>query len=76
MRQLRYSANVLASDRWGQAMREHESMVDALRRRNGEELATILFEHLLNKWQAAADSFGREDVQVSQRPSSAREPAA
>jgi DNA-binding GntR family transcriptional regulator len=76
MRQLRYSANVLASDRWGQAMREHENMVDALRRRNGEELATILFEHLLNKWWATADSLGREDAQGSQRPLSTREPVA
>jgi DNA-binding GntR family transcriptional regulator len=76
MRQLRYSANVLASERWGQAMREHENMIDALRRRNGEELATILFEHLLNKWRATADSLGQGNAQGSQHPLFAREPAA
>jgi DNA-binding GntR family transcriptional regulator len=45
MRQFRYSANTIARDRWGEAMREHEQMLDALRRRNGEELASILFHH-------------------------------
>jgi DNA-binding GntR family transcriptional regulator len=59
MRQFRYSANTIARDRWGEAMREHEQILDALRRRDGDELAAILFEHLLRKYeavrQAAAD---------------------
>ncbi len=56
MRQFRYSANSLGRNRWGQAMREHEEMLDALRRRAGEELASILFGHLMRKYEAAAQS--------------------
>lgn len=56
MRRLRYSANTIKRDRWGQAMREHEQMIDALRRRDGRELAEILHDHLINKWRAAAET--------------------
>jgi DNA-binding GntR family transcriptional regulator len=56
MRRLRYSANTIKRDRWGQAMREHEQMIDALRRRDGRELAEILHYHLINKWRAAAET--------------------
>jgi DNA-binding GntR family transcriptional regulator len=52
MRQQRYSANTLERERWDQAMREHESMIDALRRRDARDLGDILFNHLINKWQA------------------------
>jgi DNA-binding GntR family transcriptional regulator len=54
MRQFRYSANSLGRSRWGEAMREHEEMLDALRRRAGEELASILFGHLIRKYEAAS----------------------
>ncbi|MDR4379251.1 GntR family transcriptional regulator, partial [Bacillus amyloliquefaciens] len=37
------------------AMREHEEMLDALRRRAGAELSDILFRNLRNKRKAAAD---------------------
>ena len=37
-------------------MREHEQIIDALRRRDGEALAAILFEHLVNKGQAATEA--------------------
>jgi DNA-binding GntR family transcriptional regulator len=60
MRQYRYSANTIARDRWGDAMREHEQMLDALRRRNGEELGSILFNHLLRKFEAASQTIGRD----------------
>ena len=56
MRQFRYSANTIARDRWGDAMREHELILDALRRRNGNELASILFDHLLKKYQAVSQA--------------------
>ena len=56
MRQFRYSANTIAQDRWGEAMREHEQILDALRRRDGDELAGILFEHLLRKYEAVRQS--------------------
>lgn len=56
LRRARYSANLDANrDRWGEAMREHEEILDALRRRAGSELSDILFRHLRNKRKAAAD---------------------
>lgn len=56
LRRTRYSANLdQHRDRWGEAMREHEAMLDALRRRDGRELSDILFVHLRNKLRAALD---------------------
>lgn len=58
LRRVRYSANLDAHHgRWGEAMREHEAILDALHRRAGNELGDILFRHLRNKQRAAA---GRE----------------
>ncbi len=59
MQQFRYSANTIARDRWGEAMREHEQMLDALRRRDSDELGSILFVHLLRKFEAASETIGR-----------------
>jgi DNA-binding GntR family transcriptional regulator len=54
IRRVRYSANLAKErDRWGEAMREHEMILDALRRRAGSELSDILFLHLRNKRKAA-----------------------
>jgi DNA-binding GntR family transcriptional regulator len=54
IRRVRYSANLAKErDRWGEAMREHEAILDALRRRAGSELSDILFQHLRNKRKAA-----------------------
>lgn len=54
IRRVRYSANMAKQrDRWGEAMREHEAILDALRRRAGPELSDILFLHLRNKRKAA-----------------------
>lgn len=36
-------------DRWSQAIREHEIMLDALVRRSATELSDIMFEHMMNK---------------------------
>jgi DNA-binding GntR family transcriptional regulator len=55
IRQVRFSANLTHRDRWGDAMREHEAMVDALRRRAGEELGLLLFEHIRRKREAACE---------------------
>jgi DNA-binding GntR family transcriptional regulator len=53
---IRYSANLAKKrDRWGEAMREHEAILDALRRRDGNELSNILFQHLRNKQSAAIE---------------------
>ena len=66
MRQFRYSANTIARDRWGEAMREHEEMLDALRRRDASGLASILFEHLMRKHEAASQQF--RAAEASQEP--------
>src|SRR5271168_4594328 len=56
IRRVRYSANFARKrERWGEAMREHEAILDALRRRAGGELADILFAHLRNKRSAAVE---------------------
>ena len=53
LRRMRFSANLTRGrDRWGEAMREHEAMLDALHRRSGDELSNILFQHLMNKRDA------------------------
>jgi DNA-binding GntR family transcriptional regulator len=56
IRRVRYSANFARQrQRWAEAMREHEAIVDALRRRAGGELSDILFHHLRNKRTAALE---------------------
>jgi len=56
IRRVRYCANFARKrQRWGEAMREHEAILDALRRRAGSELADILFHHLRNKRTAAIE---------------------
>jgi DNA-binding GntR family transcriptional regulator len=55
IRRVRFSANLAHRDRLSDAMREHEAIVDALRRRAGEELGLLMFEHLRNKCEAACE---------------------
>jgi DNA-binding GntR family transcriptional regulator len=56
LRRVRYSANLdRHRDRWGEAMREHEAILDALRRRAPKEVSDILFTHLRNKLVAAVE---------------------
>ncbi len=56
IRRVRFSANLSRKrDRWGEAMREHEEILDALHRRDGAGLSDILFRHLRNKQTAVAD---------------------
>jgi DNA-binding GntR family transcriptional regulator len=53
VRRVRYSANLARRrERWGEAMREHEAILDALRRRAGSELSDILFTHLRSTAEA------------------------
>jgi DNA-binding GntR family transcriptional regulator len=62
IRRVRYSANFARQrERWGEAMREHETILDALRRRAGSELSDILFLHLRNKRTAAVEYLKAED---------------
>ncbi|PZQ46179.1 MAG: GntR family transcriptional regulator [Rhodovulum sulfidophilum] len=47
LRRVRYAANLdEQGERWSAAVREHELILDALRRRAGDDLAGILFAHL------------------------------
>src|ERR1700682_790958 len=64
IRRIRYSAN-FARERWGEAMREHEMILDALRRRAGSELSDILFQHLRNKRTAAIAHLSEPDAVLS-----------
>ena len=56
IRRVRYSANFARQrERWAEATREHETILDALRRRAGSELSDILFLHLRNERTAAVE---------------------
>jgi DNA-binding GntR family transcriptional regulator len=66
IRRIRYSANFARKrERWGEAMREHEMILDALRRRAGSELSDILFQHLRNKRTAATEHLSEADAVLS-----------
>jgi DNA-binding GntR family transcriptional regulator len=53
VRRVRFTAE-LSKDYWSQAVSEHESMVEALRARNGAALGEILRCHLRNKVEMSA----------------------
>lgn len=59
IRRHRYIAN-LTAQRWDQAIREHEEMLEALDARDGTRLAAILRRHLDNK-RAAAHAVAASD---------------
>jgi DNA-binding GntR family transcriptional regulator len=66
IRRVRYSANFARKrERWGEAMREHEMILEALRRRAGAELSDILFRHLRNKRLAAVEHLHETDDGLS-----------
>lgn len=66
IRRVRYAANLAQKrDRWGEAIREHEAILDSLRRRDSAELSDILFRHLRNK-QAAAIEYLEESHGAAQ----------
>ena len=48
LRRARFAAN-LSTERWAKAMKEHDEILDALARRDGPRLRTLLQEHLRNK---------------------------
>lgn len=50
IRRIRFAASLDdQGERWSAAVREHELILDSLRRRDGDELSSILFNHLRNK---------------------------
>ena len=67
IRRIRYSANFARKrERWAEAMREHEAILEALRRRAGSELSDILFLHLRNKRTAAVEHLNAGDAAASE----------
>lgn len=68
VRRVRYSANFARKrQRWVEAMREHEAILDALRRRAGNELSDILFQHLRNKCAAVIENLAEAEIGRSKR---------
>ena len=66
IRRVRYAANLdRRRDRWGEAVREHEEILDVLRRRAGSEAAEVLYRHLQNKRSAALDHLEELDAAAS-----------
>jgi DNA-binding GntR family transcriptional regulator len=55
VRSLRYTANLVRRDRLGDAMREHEEIVHALRRRSADELGLLMFQHMQGKCEAVCE---------------------
>jgi DNA-binding GntR family transcriptional regulator len=55
VRRLRYAANLVHRDRLGDAMREHEQIVDALKRRSADELGLLMFLHMQGKCEAVCE---------------------
>jgi DNA-binding GntR family transcriptional regulator len=49
----------LSQERWDRAVEEHESMLDALARRDGARLQALLREHLGNKMIAVLAALER-----------------
>ncbi|MCB5411260.1 GntR family transcriptional regulator [Pseudogemmobacter faecipullorum] len=50
IRRVRYAANLDDQGaRWSEAVREHELILEGLRRRAADDLASVLFNHLRNK---------------------------
>ena len=49
VRRARYLAN-MSSERWQQAVDEHEEIIKALDARDGQQLGAILKRHLANKF--------------------------
>jgi DNA-binding GntR family transcriptional regulator len=59
----RYLAN-MSSQRWAQAVKEHEAILAALERRDGPALAGILKGHLANKLDAVKNSLQTQQKAV------------
>jgi DNA-binding GntR family transcriptional regulator len=66
VRRLRYSANLVGRDRLGEAMREHEQIVDALRRRAAAELGLLMFQHMQSKCDAVCEYLRDKKLNISQ----------
>lgn len=66
IRRVRFAANLdCRRDRWSEAMREHEAILDALQRRAAAEASEILYRHLQNKRVAAIEYLTEEVAATS-----------
>lgn len=75
VRSLRYSANLVHRDRLGDAMREHEKIVDALKRRSADELGLLMFQHMQGKCEAVCE-YLRDQQQAESKPEGISEAAS
>jgi len=55
LKRIRFLGNA-GPDKWGAAVTEHEEMMEALNRRDGEVLAAVLSRHLDETWVRVKDS--------------------
>jgi DNA-binding GntR family transcriptional regulator len=68
VRRFRYAANLVHRDRLGEAMREHEQIVDALRRRSADELGLLMFQHIQRKCEAVCEYLREQQQQPELEP--------
>lgn len=61
MRRARYLAN-MTDERWAQAVDEHKQILQALEDRAGKKLATILRQHLQNKFETVRQWLADEEA--------------
>lgn len=58
IRRVRFAANLDdRGERWSEAVREHEQILDCLRRQAGDDLSTVLFNHLRHKKDTVLRNF-------------------
>ena len=62
IRRARYMANI-PTQRWDQAMREHEVILEVLATRDGQKLGDLLKTHLLNKSEVVKQTVRKSETQ-------------
>lgn len=65
VKRARYMAN-LSRERWDKAVKEHEDMLDALVKRDGVRLQTLLRDHLANKLVMVMEALAIPRVEAKQ----------
>lgn len=65
IKKVRYSANSISEDRWAEAVREHEIMLDAIQRRSANDLANVLYTHLIRKCDVILSSLDFSRLEIS-----------
>lgn len=59
IRRARYQAN-MSTERWQQAVQEHEEIIKALENKDGQLLGNILKKHLMNKFETVRQSLSEK----------------